>query len=190
MIYSGFAGFATILLFAITLADVSYSNKKIKKSTLSKIASSGDVLFRIKMFILLAAICGLIFIFNIPTLLALHYLGLTYICGVIGSIAMAVLGLTLHKPSLVLHQISGFVFYICLLLLPLETGIILIQRGDLALGIFTISAVILSLALSLKSLIIKDKHKTKLHISGITEVIAMLPSAIWVIMISILLIRK
>lgn len=184
MIYSGIAGLAMILLFILTVADILNSRKHLKSTTLSAIASSSEISRRISTFIILASICGILFSFNIPGVLEVPFLGLTFICGIIGSLAMLVLGLTLHNSPGILHQIAGFAFFPCLLLLPFETGWLLIQRGYYYFGILIITSVLVSLILSLKSQIIKVEKKTKLAVTGTSEVIAMLPSAVWVVWIS------
>jgi len=193
MIISAISGLTMILLFGVVAFDLAFK-ESFRKITMSGNASNASYLYRVKIIVFLASVCGIIYTIGAAQLLGLSIFSVTFFSGIVGSIAMTLMALTLNNPESSEHTIFSEIFFFSLLILPIDIIIFFYNTNlifSIILGILFLLNASLEIKMLFDHILLKKKLiKRSIVNNGIAEVLIMTPSAISVVVISILIIEK
>jgi len=193
MIISAISGLTMILLFGVVAFDLAFK-ESFRKITMSGNASNASYLYRVKIIVFRASVCGIIYTIGAAQLLGLSIFSVTFFSGIVGSIAMTLMALTLNNPESSEHTIFSEIFFFSLLILPIDIIIFFYNTNlifSIILGILFLLNASLEIKMLFDHILLKKKLiKRSIVNNGIAEVLIMTPSAISVVVISILIIEK
>ncbi len=178
-----FSGTLIIFLFIACALYLAKNKESMQYSTITLSGIAANPKYTNIVRILCWSVCLLIFPFTyqLIQIFGIPFQSYTFSIGMLASISLFMTALTIYEPDQKLHITVSYIFYISLLILPLEICIKLILESNsiVAWGIIFINF----FAGAFSLLHIKNLKGVP---NGFTEIIVMVGGSIWVIIFSFL----